>query len=394
MIRLNRLPKRVTDYCYRFKSHFRCGQGRHYLIFCWLVVALIVDTGKGHLKGLSRIVPERLHYWVLLRMVRAGWWDPQRLVAAIAADVLAGMAAPADGRLYLTGDTTLKGKRGKKHPLGYQTRLSEYSRFVFGFSAVLLVACWGRVRVPVAIALMDPKKKGQQNELFRQMLQDFVPPAWARQVIVIADAGYAAKATLRLIMQKQYDYVLALPRTWKLADGTPLRNLARHLPKHLYRRVASYKPDGRRKDYWVFLRRGALPLLGDVTIVLSKQRRNDGPKGVKLFVTNLQRVRATEVLSSYAVRWGVELTIKELKGALHLGQMQVTKDPGRVERSVALSVLAYLLLVHWYTSELKPDAPFSLFQLKQRFTAEVYQEAWRRSEARWRQRLDQYRLAA
>jgi len=30
------------------------------------------------------------------------------------------------------------------------------------------------------------------------------------------------------------------------------------------------------------------------------------------------------ILSIYARRWGVEVTIKELKSGLHLGQMQVT----------------------------------------------------------------------
>ena len=32
--------------------------------------------------------------------------------------------------------------------------------------------------------------------------------------------------------------------------------------------------------------------LGDVTIVLSKKRRNDGPKGVKILVTNLTEASA------------------------------------------------------------------------------------------------------
>ena len=47
------------------------------------------------------------------------------------------------------------------------------------------------------------------------------------------------------------------------------------------------------------------------------------------------------ISSIYARRWGVEVTIKELKSGLHLGQMQVTKEAERVTRSVALSVMAY-----------------------------------------------------
>jgi hypothetical protein len=57
--------------------------------------------------------------------------------------------------------------------------------------------------VPLALVPIDPKIKGHQNILFRQMLQDFVPPAWVRQVVVVADAGFAANETLRLIAEKK-----------------------------------------------------------------------------------------------------------------------------------------------------------------------------------------------
>jgi hypothetical protein len=69
----------------------------------------------------------------------------------------------------------------------------------------------------------------------------------------------------------------------------------RHLPKSCYRRRAIYKPAGRRCDYWVFQKRATLNHLGDVTIVLSKKRRNQGPNQVRLFVTNLEGVKASTV---------------------------------------------------------------------------------------------------
>jgi hypothetical protein len=60
---------------------------------------------------------------------------------------------------------------------------------------------------------------------------------------------------------------------------------------------ASSQPDGRRCDYWVFKRRATLNHMGDVTIVLSKKRRNEGLKQVKRFVTNLTEARAGAILS-------------------------------------------------------------------------------------------------
>ena len=168
----------------------------------------------------------------------------------------------------------------------------------------------------------------------------------------------------------------------------------RHLPKSSYRRWATHKPDGRRCDYWVFQKRATLHNLGDVTRVLSKKRRHAGPNQVRLFVTNLDGVKASTVLSLYAWRWEVEVTIKELKGGLPLGRMQVTRDADRVARSVALSVCAYLLLARLYGRDEESGQPWSLFRLKQRFHADLMREEMDRTERKWKRKLKQYKDAA
>jgi Transposase DDE domain len=388
------IPRKVYQVLYPCKRHFRCAQAQHFVVFCWLLIAMIRDPGKGTLKGLGVYLPPTLRYWTTLRMVRSGQWDASTVITTLAATTLRTLPPPADGVLYLIGDSTLKEKRGRKHPLGRTTRHSEHDPYTFGFELVLLIASWGTVRVPLALGLIDPQCRGHQNILFRQMLTEFVPPTWARHIVVVADAGYAANETLRLIAKKHYAYVFAMPRTRKFTNGRHLRDLVQHLPKSCYYRRASYKPDGRRKDYWVFTRHATLHKLGDVTIVLSKKRRNDGPKGVKIIVTNLSEASAGAILSIYARRWGIELTIKELKSGLHLGQMQVTQDKARVTRSVALSVLAYLLLVRLYGSEEAHGQASSLFKLKERFIGEIAQDAVTRTEQKWQRKFQQFRDAA
>jgi hypothetical protein len=388
------IPRKIYQVLYPCQRHFRCAQAQHFLVFCWLLIALIRDPGKGTLKGLGAYLPLKLPYWTTLRMVRSSQWDAVAVMTQMAMATLRALPPPADGVLYLIGDSTLKDKRGRKHPLGHTTRHSEHAPYTFGFEMVLLIASWGRFRVPVALALLDPQCRGHQNILFRQMLKAFVPPAWARQVVVVADAGFAANATMRLITEQHYTYVFAMPRTRKFTNGKYLRDLVHHLPKSWYHRRASHKPDGRRRDYWVFLRRASLHNLGDVTIVLSKKRRNDGPKGVKIIVTNLTGASAGAVLSMYAWRWGGEVTIKELKSSLPLGQMQVTRDKERVMRSVALSVLAYLLLVRLYSSEEAVMKDGSLFKLKERFIGEVAQDAMPRTERKWQHKLKPFKNVA
>jgi hypothetical protein len=60
-----------------------------------------------------------------------------------------------------------------------------------------------------------------------------------------------------------------------------------------------------------------------------------------------------------------QLYIKELKSVVGLGQSQVTKDAARVERSVAVALMAYLLLLRLRAKQIQPGSSWSAFTLKQ-----------------------------
>jgi hypothetical protein len=62
--------------------------------------------------------------------------------------------------------------------------------------------------------------------------------------LVVADAGFAANATMRVLTEKHDGDVLARPRTRKLTHGNHLRDLVQHLPKSWYYCRASAKPEG------------------------------------------------------------------------------------------------------------------------------------------------------
>jgi hypothetical protein len=391
---LTRIPQRVSNCLFPFSSHFKCPQGRHFRLWCWLLVTLAIGQGQARLKDLTRMMPRSVRYWAVRRFVQADYWDASALIDELAQAALLTLPPPADRTIYLIGDLTIKQKSGRRTPLVHKTRMNHFASYVFGLELVLLIAHWGRFRVPVGCDVLTPKRKGHRNILFRQMLRRFQPPGWCQRVVVLADAGFASKANLRLVARKNWFYVFSLPRSWKLVDGPHLKSLAQHLPKARYRRVASHTPERRRRDYWVYLRRAQLNVLGDVTVLLSKRRHNDGPTKIRLIVTNLDVKSASEMLNLYARRWMVEVTFKELKSGLQLGRMQVTKDPKRVRRAVLLPVMAYQLLVRIYGKELAPDQGVTIFQLKQRFSEEVWQEQLDRSEARWRKKLDQLRVAA
>ena len=64
-----------------------------------------------------------------------------------------------------------------------------------------------------------------------------------------------------------------------------------------------------------------------------------------MLVTNLPQATAHGTVACYLRRWPVELFFKEWQGVVGVGQHQVTKDAARVERSVAVTLMAYLVLL-------------------------------------------------
>jgi hypothetical protein len=367
MIRMTRVPEEVTRLLAPLKPYFSY---RHYLVFCWLLVAHLVCFGKATVQGLARYTPRHVAAWHLRRLLAAGRWQWARVLEWLVNETLAAFPPPRDGVLYLVVDSTLKGKRSKKNPLAKKGRLNEYAPFTFGLHVVLLIAQWDVYRIPLAFRLVKPKgSPGYQSEnaLFREMLQEVILPAWCKKVVVVADAAYPSRANLRAIQVRGWFFVIAFPRTWKLANGQYLRDIVTHLPIHHYRqvRVPLVVPSARRRVFWTFAKRAELRQVGDVTVVLSRRRRNESPKHTKLLVTNLPQATAHLTVALYLRRWPVELCIKELKGVVGLGQHQVTQDAARVERSVAVAVMAYLLLLRLRAKQIKPGSSWSAFTLKQ-----------------------------
>jgi hypothetical protein len=367
MIRMTRVPEEVTRLLAPLKPYFSY---RHYLVFCWLLVAHLVCFGKATVQGLAWYTPRHVAAWHLRRLLAAGRWQWARVLEWLVSETLAAFPPPKDGVLYLVVDSTLKGKRSKLNPLAKKGRLNEYAPYTFGLHVVILIAQWEVYRVPLAFRLVKPKgSKGYQSEnaLFREMLQAVILPAWCKKVVVVADAAYPSRANLQAIQARQWYFVIAFPRTWKLAHGQYLRDIVTHLPVHYYRqiRVPLVVPSARRRVFWTFAKRAELRQVGDVTVVLSRRRRNDSPRHTKLLVTNLPQATAHLTVTLYLRRWPVELCIKELKGVGGLGQHQVTKDAARVERSVAVAVMAYLLLLRLQAKQIKPGSSWSAFTLKQ-----------------------------
>jgi hypothetical protein len=380
MVKLSYLPGFVKVF---FAGMPGVWKSRHLLVLYWLVFLQAVVPGRKTLAALSRWSPAHIPEWRLRRVLKAGYWIIQQLVAWWAEEAIACFPPPADGVVYLVGDGSEKDKRGTRNPVVQKGKKHRHAPWYVGIRFGVLMVGWDVYRIPVAFRLVLPKGHPHyrnENTLFREMLAEYVPPAWATTVIVVGDAGYGSAANMKMVKTRHasdpdraWYFVFAIARTWKQTNGKSLKNFVTYLPRALFKKRWIEPPtkEGRRKTFWVFRKRMCLRHVGDVTVVLTKKWRNVGPKRTKILVTNLPGATARQVLAIYQRRWAIELLFKELKSGVGLGEHQVTKDETRVEHSFGVAILAYLLLLRVGHATIIPGHAWSLFRLQHTFRMRV-----------------------
>jgi hypothetical protein len=351
-------------------------RGRHRLIFCWLVFMQAVHPGRHTLEEMARWTPATITAWRFGRLLKAAYWNVHLLVSWLAQDLLVTLPPPTNGVLYLFGDGSHADKRGTKNPVAQKGRISQHHPWFFGLRFVVVMAAWDGYRVPVSFRLIVPKDHADyhsENTLFRDMVAEFVPPYWAKLVIVGGDAAYGSKANMNMVKARdkadparRWAFVFAIARTWKTVEDKTLKNLVTYLPHTYYQctRVPRETAGTGRRTFWTYHTRVCLRHVGDVTLVLSKKGRNAGPHNTKLLVTNLAELTPSQVVCIYQKRWAIELLNWELKSGLGLGEHQVSGDTNRSEKSVGIAVLAYLFVLRVCHHKIVPGKPWSLFQLQ------------------------------
>lgn len=118
---------------------------------------------------------------------------------------------------------------------------------VWGCALPLLIATWDVYRLPVTFRLIQPKthpESQKENALFREMVSHFVPPAWAKRVIVEGNAAYGSQANMQMVLKRNADdparrggFVFAIARTWETSEGKALKELVTHVLRKYYQRT-------------------------------------------------------------------------------------------------------------------------------------------------------------
>ena len=317
MLAFTYLPAFVTVV---FRGMPTVWRGRHRLIFCWLIFMQAVHPGRKTLEEMARWTPATITAWRFGRLLKAVYWNVHLLVNWLAQDLLATLPPPPNGVLYLFGDGSHADKRGTKNPVGQKGRISQHHPWFFGLRFVLLMAAWDSYRIPVAFRIILPKRHAayrSENVLFRAMVEAFVPPPWAKRVIVGGDAAYGSKANIRMGQDRDkadsarcWGFVFAIARTWKTVEDKSIKHLVTHMPHTYYQCTRVPRAQGRkgRRTFWTYSTRLCLRHVGEVTVVLSKKGRNVSPQHTKILVTNLAALTPSQVVCIYQKRWAIEIS--------------------------------------------------------------------------------------
>jgi hypothetical protein len=291
MVAVTYLPLFVTIL---FRGMPGIWKSRHRLILCWLVFMQALYPGRKTLEELARWTPAAITAWRFRRLLKASYWNVHLLLEWWVQEVLNTLPPSENGDIHLVGDGSDKPKRGRQNPLAQKGRKSEHHPWFFGIRFALLIVNWDVYRFPVAFRLIRPKSHPEyqpENALFREMVGRFIPPTWAKRVIVEGDAAYGSQDNMKMVIQRDADdparrwgFVFAITRTWKTVAGKALKDLVTHLPRKYYQRTRVPRRPGAKgcKTFWVYSTRLCLRHIGDVTVVLSKKGRNLGPKQTKI----------------------------------------------------------------------------------------------------------------
>jgi hypothetical protein len=332
------------------------------------------------------------HYCAYHRLFAAARWDVEAVGLALAGMVLGTFAAATGGVVFLVVDDTLCRKRGRKvfgagmHYDAAATgrRLSNANRSIKSRGH-----CWVMLGVVVAFGFRpghyyclpllsrlylnhnSAKRHGRaayrtKPQLASEMLGKLCAAFPAVRFHLLADSGYGGQhllgdlpanceLTCRWILNAAL-YAPAPPRApgatgRRRVRGDRLPGVAEMLAAGRCQRL-DLDLYGQRRSQRVGLVRACFHALpGKLLTVVAAEPLSDAgtprPGQRAVFYSTVTDATAEQVLTWYARRWSVEVTIRDAKQQLGLAQPQ-----GRTERAVRRAaptlLLMYSLVVLWF----------------------------------------------
>ncbi len=312
------------------------------------------------------------HFGCFHRLFSHAVWDTRGLWLGVTRTVATELCPT--GEIVLVGDDTVQGKSGRKISGASNWRNAcgstrQQYRFLWGLNLVILgVAvdfCGKCLCLPINLRIYrkrhDCCKCGPpyrtRSELMREMVQEALQALPRRCFVLLVDGHFATTKllhnlpeSLTVITRLRRDAALYRPPKARAARsmGRP-RCKGRRLPTPQRIAVCAQRPweltqQGRQVKSVVALWYGVMRT-AQVRVVVVRHNSPAKPYGY-LLCTDPQR-QPDAILSTYARRWSIEITIRDAKQHAGLAHAQCRKAKA-VARQHAFTLAMMTLVMAWY----------------------------------------------
>lgn len=261
-------------------------------------------------------------------------------------------------KAWLTIDSTIKGKRGKK--LCNLQKFKTAHGFTMGHCFVFaMLICEDGSQHIVAVSPYLTKKFCKrtkrtfktQNQLAVEILQEFRIPL-ETQLTVVADSAFLADFVVDEIRSHStWSFVSSLDSNRKITVKKYTSHAIdfgrRHVPDL---QTMSIVCNGRKNLLSVMSTDAEVSKVGEATVVVSRR----GCQTIILAGIG-KKLSSREICTAYLLRWRIEIMFKELKQYLHLGSYQFQGFEAYMNH-VFLVVLAYCTLKLLYPNHTIAEA--------------------------------------
>ena len=270
-------------------------------------------------------------------------------------------------------------------------------RRVHGFVMGLLLTPSG-MRLPISRSYYTKdycQAKGHsyctQTEIAAEIIRDVPIPDHA-EVVVLGDTAYEAASIRQACLARGFAWIMPVNPERVLAGPRGQRPKVRTLLEKLkpeqfvrvrftpgqgayaaHRRVSRHRigPKVKRRTFYVHEERRAVHSIGMTTLIFSMKEQPKKGQAVavqKILISNT-RLRTSEVVELYDLRWQIELFFRELKSTLGVHQYRFRRfDAVETWMQIAITSVLYL---EWYRAR----------HLRRRNLEEPGKNWWRRQRA-------------
>jgi len=334
------------------KTEFLFGHFEYFRILVLLIATSWEDSNISSLYRQldKRFFTHRTRYNNFLTSVR---WNPEEALARKAYKILESLNLKKGEKIYVLVDDTKKNKRGKTMNAAGWVYDPVSGRAIWAHQYVKATLLVRGITIPFAIRLyVKDKDCGELSvpflkvtELASDMISSFKAPAGS-MVTVLFDSYYLCPAVINACRKKGFHFISTLKSN---------RNLKKRGKKHKSGSYAQYcfktgnkfKMKVKKKHgsvTYTYIDAGIIDVskVGKAHVVFSRKNKE---KQIIALVSDQPRLKASEIIKTYSLRWHIEVFFKDSKQLLGLGRYQNRSYKAAVTHLHLVS-FAYALLTH------------------------------------------------